>query len=135
MEQSDEDVATFLFMVLSADKTGIFIKHIGLDEEQKNFQKVMKVKAKGDKNSFSFGGLSLYGSLVDVAMERWKMTKRQVVWEIDYTSLRILMTDKVNSVYVSDEERKKIRIAKDRTKVNGDDRAAVMKIIQSESWD
>lgn len=135
MEQPDEDIASILTLLMTADKTSQFIKHLGIDVEQKNMQKVMNVKHKNDKNSYNFGGVSIYGSLIDVAMERWKMTKRQVVWELDYTSLRLLLADKINSIYVTDQERKKIHITNDRTKISGDNKEAMWKVIQSESWD
>lgn len=134
-EQDDGDIASLLLFVLTADRTEAFIKHLGIDIEQKNMRKVMKVKEKSDKNSFTFGGVSLYGSLIDVAMERYSLTKRQIVWELDYTSLRLLLADKVNSIYVSDEERKRIHIPKDRRRVNGDDKNAMLQAIKSQSWE
>ena len=133
MQQEDIDIVSFMIVILSGDKTDKFIKHLGIDVEQRNMRKVMRVK--DDKNSYSFGGVSLYGYLLDAAMERYKMTKRQLVWEIDYTSLRLLLADKINTVYVTDEERRKIHITKDRTKVDGDDKEALMKAIQSETWE
>ena len=133
-KQPDSDLASLLVMVMTADKTGEFSKYLGIDEEQQNAQKVMKVKEKTDKNSFTFGGVSLFGSLLDAAMERYKMSKRQVVWEIDYTSLRLLLADRVNSMYVSDEERKKIHISKEHNKINGDDKEELMNAVKSMSW-
>ena len=135
MRQEDSDIASFMVFILSLDKTAKFIKHLGIDVEQRNMRKVMKVKEGSDKNSYSFGGVSLYGYLLDTAMERYKMTKRQLVWEIDYASLKLLLADKVSTVYVTDDERKKIHITKDRTKVNGDDKEALMRVIQSETWE
>ena len=133
--QDDGDIASLLMIILTADKMDSFMKHLGIDIEQKNMKKVMKVKEKSDKNSFTFGGVSIYGSFIDAAMERYALTKRQVVWEVDYTSLRLLLADRPNSVYVTDEERKKIHIPKDRTRVSGDDKAAMKKIIESQSWE
>lgn len=131
----DGDIATLLMLVLTMEKTEAYMKHLGIDIEQKNMRKVMKVKEKSDKNSYTFGGVSMFGSLIDSAMERYSLTKRQVVWEIDYTSLRLLLADRTNSVYVTDEERKKIHIPKDRTRVKADDKEAMKKIIASQSWD
>lgn len=133
MRQEDVDIVSFMIAILSADKTDKLTKYLGIDVEQRNMKKVMKVK--DDKNNYNFGGVSLYGYLLDTAMERYKMTKKQLVWEIDYTSLRLLLADKISTIYVTDEERRKIHITKDRTKVNGDDREAVMKVIQSETWE
>lgn len=131
----DSELATIVTSILTENKTEEIIKHLGIDREQRNMEKVMKVKNKSDKNSFSFGGVSIFGSLLDVAMERYKMSKRQVVWEIDYTSLRLLLADKVNTIYVTDEERRRIHITKDTTRVNGDDKKALIKAIKSQTWE
>lgn len=135
IKQDDSELAALVMKVLSSDRTEHFIKHLGIDTEQKDMQKVTKVKSASDKNSFTFGGVSVYGTLLDVAMERYKMSKRQVVWEIDYTSLRLLLADRVNSVYVTDDERKKIHISMDRNKVDGDNRQAIMEAIRSQTWE
>ena len=133
-EMSDEDVAALMIMVLSADKTDIFIKHLGIDKEQADMKKVMKVKAKSDKNNFSFGGVSLYGSFIHPLMELG-MSWDEILWERSYTNLRLLLLDKVNSIYVTDQERKKIHISRDRNRVDGDNKQAVMKAIASQDWD
>ena len=103
---SEEDIATLLIMIFSADKTEEFMKHLGIKEEQKRLAAVMK--AKKAKGSLSFGGKSQFGILLDVACERYGWTKDYVVWEIDYDSLRLMLADKVNSVFCSDDELKKI---------------------------
>lgn len=108
LKQPNEDVSSVLMLILTEDRTQQFISHLGIGKELEAMRTVMKVKS--DKNNLSFCGVSIYGSLIDVAMERYKMTKRQVIWEIDYTSLRLLIADKVNSVYVTDEELAKIPV-------------------------
>ena len=132
---SDNDLAAFMVLAMTADKTDTFVKFLGVDREQKEMGKVMKVKTRNDKNSFSFGGVSLYGSLIDPVMERYGMTKRQAVWELDYVSLRLLMADRINSIYVTDEERKKIRVSRDRRRVDGDNKEDVLRFIRSQDWD
>ena len=106
-EMSEEDVAALMIMVLSSDKTDMFIKHLCLDKEQNRMSTVMKVKEKSDKNNITFGGLSLYGSFIQPLIEMG-MTWDEILWERSYTNLRLLLADKVNSIYVSDDERRKI---------------------------
>lgn len=134
MSLEDSDIGAMLIVVLTLDKTKAFIRHLKIDDEQKYMSKVMKVKNKSDKNTYNFGGVSIYGSLIDSAMERYKMSKREVVWEIDYTSLRLLLADRVNSVYVTDEERGKIKVPHDRTRINGDNKEEIKRAIASETW-
>lgn len=101
---SDEDIAALMITVLTSDKTSLFTKHLGIDVENDRLNAVMKIKKQNDKNNIGFGGLSVFGSIIDVACERYGWTKDYVVWGIDYTSLRLMLADKVNSVYCSDEE-------------------------------
>lgn len=107
-ELSIEDLSTLMIIVLTADKTSTLLHHLGIEKEQERLSTVMRVKAKSDKNSLSFGGKSVFGSLIDAACERYGWTKEYVVWGIDYASLRLMLADKVNSVYCSDEEMKKL---------------------------
>lgn len=105
---SESDIAELIIMLLTQDKTQQFFKHLGIDKEQQRLSDVMKAKSKNDKNNYSFGGLSVFGTLIDSACERYGWSKEYVVWGIDYASLRLMLADKVVSVYISDEERKKI---------------------------
>lgn len=105
-ELSYEDIAALMMVVLFADKTESFIKCLGIDKEQERLATVMRIKRKGEKNNLTFGGLSQFGTLLDAACERYRWTKDYVVWGIDYTSLRMMLSDKITSVYVTDEELK-----------------------------
>ncbi len=105
---SEQDIATLMIVVLTINKTEMLFKYLGIDKEQERLAAVMRVKTKNDKNTIIFGGQSLYGTLIDVACERYGWTKEYVVWGIDYTSLKIMLADKINNVYCSDEEMKQI---------------------------
>ncbi len=99
-------LAQAMVMVLQSDKTKTFMEHLKLDKERERMERV--IKAKKDKNNINFGGLSIYGTHIDAACERYGWTFDYVVWEISYTNLQLLMADKLTSIYVSDEERKKL---------------------------
>lgn len=105
---TDDELASLMILVLTKDRTEGYIRHLGIDKENDSMQTVMRVKAKSDKNSLSFGGKSRFGTLIDMACERYGWTKDYVVWGIDYTSLRLMLADKIVTVYISDEERKKL---------------------------
>lgn len=105
-ELTEEELATLMLIFLTGDKADLFMDHLGIREENENLQKAIRVKS--DKNTLSFGGRSQFGSLIDAACERYGWTKDYVVWGIDYTSLRLMLADKVTSIYLSDEERKKL---------------------------
>ena len=106
-EQIDvKDLARFMSMVMTAMKLDDFMKNLKLDREQRRLERVMRVKR--DKNNISFGCLSIYGNLIDAACERYHWTFDYVVWEISYINLKLMLADKATSIFVSDEERKKL---------------------------
>lgn len=136
---TEEDIAALIIVVLTSDRTSVFLKYIGLDKEQDRIGSIMRVKSNNDKNNFSFGGLSKFGAILDVACERYGWTKDYVVWGIDYPSLKLMLADKPNSIYVTDDERKKlpasVRGTHDKMRVNGDDKKAIKAAIKSQNWD
>lgn len=130
---SSADMVELLLIVLANDPTEEFIKHIGIDKERKQQSRISKLKnEKG--NTVSFGGNSMYGSLLDAACERYGWTLDYVVWGISYVNLRMMMSDAINSVYLTDEERKKVRISTDKTRIKMDEKGAWDKI-KSMKWD
>ena len=106
-ELSTEDVASLMIIVLSFDRTDVVMKHLGIEREQQRMRTVMDVKNKNDKNNISFGGVSIYGSFIQPLMELG-FSWNEILWERSYVNLRLLLLDKMNSVYMSDDERKKI---------------------------
>lgn len=103
---SDAELASLMIVILSSDKTDIYIHELGIDKEQDKLSQASKIKK--SKNNISFGGLSMFGTLLDMACERYGWTKEYVVWGIDYTSLRLMLADRVNDLYFSDEELNKL---------------------------
>lgn len=121
-----EDMAQLLTLVTAPDKTERFMKDLGITDEKKWQRKAMK--AKEDSDSLTFGGKSIYGTLIDFACERYGWTMDYVVWGISHTNLQMLMADMHTTIYLSKEERKKVHIPKDRTKINADDPKNMEKI-------
>lgn len=113
-----EDLAKLLLYILTGDKVEECIKYLGLDKEREDQKKVLKVKNKGS-NVLSFGGKSMYGTLIDIACERYGWTMDYVVWGISYANLRMLMADMITTISLTDEEKKKVHL---RTKdfIDGD---------------
>lgn len=103
---SDEDLAAMVLTILSADKTSQIMVSAGIEKEHERMSKAMAVK--DNKNSLIFGGKTVFGTLLDAACERYGWTKDYVVWGIDYTSLRLMLSDKITDVYMTDDERKRL---------------------------
>lgn len=105
----EEDMATILIMLLTAEKTPIYMKHLGIDKENERFSRANK--ARKDTGSVNFGGKSVYGSLLDYACDRYGWTLDYVVWGISHTNLQLLMADSVKTLYMTKEEMRKARIS------------------------
>jgi hypothetical protein len=127
---SVRDMASLLTPILN-DYTPILIKHFGVEEEDKRKTEVLKVKK--DKNTFFFGGKTIYGTLLDFACERYGWTFDYVVWGISYTNLMMLYKDQSTSVYLSDEELKQAHIFGGDV-IDGNDAESMRKVIAEQSW-
>jgi hypothetical protein len=130
---SNEEMAQLLVMVLTDDNIGTFIKHLGIDRERKELARISKIKEKKG-NSITFGGKSVFGSLILPACEKLNMTPQQIVWDISYSFLQMLMADAITSVYLTDEEKKEARIHNNQTFINADDPENIAKI-SAMRWD
>ena len=104
---------------LSGDNTEEFIKHFGIDKERLERNRIAAVKK--DNSSVTFGGNSTYGTLIDFACQRYGWTMDYILWGISYANLKMLMADAITTVYLSEDERKKLNILDDSEVVNADD--------------
>jgi len=130
---ANDDLATLIIITLThTDQTDQIEKFLGIEMEMARMNKVMKVK--DDKNTFSFGGVSIYGSLIAAACEKFHWTMDYVMWGITFTNLQLLMRDSVKTVYLSDEERKKAHISNDRTRIDGNDKDLMRAFVKSRNW-
>lgn len=125
----DDDIATLLITILSDNKQREIIEHFEMDKESERMAKINQ--AKDTKNQYVFGGKTIWGSLIDAACERYGWTFDYVVWEISYNNLNLMMKDKIVSIYLSDEERKKGHIAASNEIIlSGDNKDDIMKAIR-----
>lgn len=127
-----EEVATAFSVVLLWNKTAVLMSLLKIDKEHERMSKVASVKK--TKNNYTFGGMSVYGSLIDVACEKYGWTYDYVVWEISYLNLKLLIADGYKQIYLSDEEAKKVKVPTKAHYVNGDDPEAVKALIEQMGW-
>ena len=130
---ADEDLASLLITILSFDKTADIIKYFGIDKETEKIERVMSVKKK-DKNSLSFAGKSVWGSLIDPACERYGWSYQYVLWGISYANLRLLLADQIKTVYLSDDERKQIPAKYLSDTIRIENTTELEKFIKMQSW-
>ena len=74
----------------------------GVDKEQERLQRVLKAKEVG-KNNITFGGNTIFGSFI-APLKELGYTDSEILYERGYGYLRMMLADKISSVYLSDEE-------------------------------
>lgn len=131
-EMDTKDIATLLVICLTSDKTDSIAKHFKIDQEVERMKRV--AAAKNNTNTYQFGGVSVYGSIIDSACERYGWSYDYVVWEISYTNLQLMLKDSAKSIYLTDEEAKRCPVAQEPA-VDGNDMETAMAYINSQRWD
>lgn len=128
----EEDMATILIVLLTAEKTHIYMNHLGIDKENERFSRASKAVKKG--GSVNFGAKSIYGSLLDAACERYGWTLDYVVWGISYTNLQLMMADSAKTLYMTKDEMRKARITSDDDDVIKADSPEAWERIKQMNW-
>lgn len=128
-----ESIATILVTVLTMDKTEAVMAHFGMDAEAKRMKNVMRAKGR-NKNSFDFGAKSIWGNLIDAACERYGWSYQYILWGISYSNLRLLLSDYIKTILLTDEERKRAHLTNDKVVINGDDKESLEQFIKYSSW-
>ena len=132
MKESTEDIATLMVMILTkSNDLSRFMKEYGIEKENERMRNVLRIK--DSKNTWSFGGLTIYGSLIGVACEKFHWSMDYVVWGISYNNLRLLLADSVQTITLSDKEARRVHIPNDNNseRINGDDKEAMNEFIKS----
>lgn len=115
---SEEEIVQLLMISLSEPKAETLIALSGIAKDQEEQSKIAKHKNR-EGHTFSFGGKTIYGTLIDAACRKYGWTKQYVVWGIDLVSLRMMLADSVNSVYLSDDDMKSLGIGSSENGVFG----------------
>lgn len=129
-ESLDDDGLFRLYDMImdSFDDSSIFIKQSGLEYDKKKLDKIANYKA--DEGNFSFGARTPYGSIIGPACEKFGWSLDYVVWGIGYTNLKMLLADAHVSVYLSKEDRKRLKITPDREIIDANDPANIERMRQ-----
>lgn len=129
MQMSDMDLATLLIAVLIEDNIDDVVEYLELDKELERMRKVMEVK--DSKNTINFGGKSIFGSFIG-PLKEMGYTDNEILYERPYSFLRLMIADKINSVYLTDEELAKLPALTASGKVmDGNDPNATGKVLST----
>lgn len=122
----DELASLFLYTLSMTDATRL-MHNTGLEKDIDKQREIAGIKNK-EGHSVTFGGKTLYGQLIDAACARYGWSKKYAVWGIDLVSLRMMLADSLNSVYLTDEERKSLKVDQESDIVIGMDEAGIEKL-------
>lgn len=106
---SDEEMAQLILVVMTEPTTQTLISLSDITKDHAEQSRIVKYKNR-DGHTVSFGGKTIYGTLIDAACSRYGWTKDYVVWGIDLVSLQTMLADTINSICLSDEEMKALGI-------------------------
>lgn len=114
------DIATLYVWIIKWNTSlKSFIKYYHLDQESRIREKIQSVKK--DSSNITLGGKSLYGSLLGNACEKFGWKYDYVVWGLSIINLNMLLSDCIQSIYLTDKERQKAKISTDGKMMRGDD--------------
>lgn len=122
-----EDIATLLIYVLTSDKTGRMLHELGLDKEQKRMSEVMDIKRQNGKNNLTFGGLTIFGSFIG-QLKELGYSDNEIIYEKGFTFLRLMLADKITSVYLTDGELQNVSTTAGGTLLDANDPASFEKL-------
>lgn len=115
-----EHLAGLLMAVLTQDKTEELTQRLGLSAERERLTEVLAVKRKGGRNNLSFGGKSIFGAFIG-QLKEMGYTDEEILFERSYSYLRLMLTDKVTNIYLSDDELENLPQNAGGTLLDGDD--------------
>ncbi len=117
-ELDADELAKILLVMLREPKVESLLEAAGIVKDQQEQARIARHKNR-DGHTLSFGGKSIFGQLIDAACQRYGWTKEYVVWGIDLTSLKLMLADSVNTVYLSDDDIKALGLRGGRREVYG----------------
>lgn len=128
-----EDMASLLILILTDPDFETLMCLTGLRKERDEQTKVAELKSKNG-NSLSFGGKTIFGSLIVPACELFHCLPDDVVWRIPLTVLRLCLADKISSLYITDEEAKTLKIRRNDGQVFGMTKEDIEKLKSMDCW-
>ena len=122
-QNADDEGLCCLYDIImtSMEDSKLFIKSSGLNYDKKDLARIAQMKSDG--GNVSFGAKTPYGSFIGPACEKFGWSMEYVVWGVGLTNLEMLLADASTSVYLTKDERKKLKISTDRTVIDAGDPA------------
>lgn len=103
-ELDDEALGLLLMVIFTEPGAEEIMEQTGISEEQEEQSRIAAIKA-DEGHSRTFGGKTVFGTLIVPACERLNLKPEEAIWDYSLTFLRLALSDAINSVYLSDDEK------------------------------
>ena len=124
---SAQNIATLLLYVLKSDNTSSILSYTGIEKERERLKRVIESKSDSSKNSLTFGGSTILGNFISPLMEMGH-SYSEILYERSYSLLRLMLADKVVSIYMTDEDLKKLPLSLNSNIIDGNSPDAIKKV-------
>lgn len=114
-----DDMALLLQIVLVRPSVEDIEKFYGIDKELKEMQRINEQK--DDSSTLTFCGNSIYGTTISNLAEKYGWTLDYILWDISLDNINLLMADSVKTIYLTDEEKKRIHPKTSKNTIMVDD--------------
>ena len=123
-------LAALLMLVLGGDRTQWLADELGITEEKRRIERVIAIKEKSGGNSMVFGGKTLFGSFIG-QLKAIGYSDDEILYERPYSFLRLMLEDKVTSIYLTDDEVKMLPADASEAMFDGNDPGSFEKLKSS----
>ena len=124
---SVESMATLLMMILTSDDSERVMEHLGISMERTRMSQVISLKKNSDKHQRTFGGMSIFGSFIG-QLKEMGYKDDEILYERPYSYLRLMLADKITTVYLTDDELNSLPAEIGGTMLDGNDPASFAKL-------
>lgn len=105
-----------------------WMKALGIDRERRRLDRLLRAKDKS--SSVAVGAVTVFGSLIDAACQRYGWTYDYTVWGVSLVSLQLMLADAGQVVYLTDKERRRAGVSTDGVRLDADDPANEGRIVE-----
>lgn len=104
VEELAELLCSLLVMFGGTDET-----RAALERERKRLGEAMSVR--DDKDVLTFGGLTIYGGIIDRLAERYHWGWEEIVWRRSYDNIMLLMDDMQQTMLLTEEDKRRMPLS------------------------
>lgn len=127
-----EDIVTLVSVILHKADVKDILQYYGIDKELEEYKRINA--AKDEKGTLTFCGLSIYGTMISPLAEKYGWTLDYILWGISLDNIQLLLADAPKTIFLSEEERKRIHPKQAKDVIQADD-PKNFDMIMNMNWD